>query len=193
MDSYYLTPLNTYKLKNTTQNTKNLGSLTIRSAEEKDLKNLTSVLLRSFHPDSGWFYPILRLGVYEDLKSRLYYKLPYYKCLVAIGGGLEEAVVGTIEIALRPVSFFGDCLPYISNLAVSETYRRQGVADSLLGRCEQIVQQWGFKEIWLHVLDDNQAAQHLYLKRGYKIEKIEADFRNIIFNQPKKLLLVKKL
>lgn len=199
MDSYFLTPLNTYQVKQQPQNTPNLGSLIIRSAEEKDLRSLTNVLLKSFHPSSTWFYPILRLGVYEDLKSRLHCKLPYHKCLVATGSSkldnycASEGVIGTVEVSLRPITFFGECLPYISNLAVSETYRRQGVGDHLLGNCEQIVSSWGFKEIWLHVLDNNQSAQHLYRKRGYTISKIELDLGHLIFNQPRKLLLLKRL
>ncbi len=199
MDSYFITPLNTYQLKHQPQNKPSLGSLIIRSAEEKDLRGLTNVLLKSFHPSSTWFYPVLRLGVYEDIKSRLNCQLPYYKCLVATGNiKLEKdfpevEVVGTIEVSLRPITMFGACLPYISNLAVSATYRRQGVADRLLGRCEQIVSEWGFKEIWLHVLDNNQSAQHLYRKRGYTVSKVELDWGHLILNQPRKLLLLKRL
>lgn len=195
MDSYYLTSFKTHQ----SQETIPLGALTIRSAQEKDIKGLTSVLLKSFHPTSTWLYPVLRIGVYEDIKGRLNCKLPYYKCLVASGSSkaknepAAEEIVGTIEVALRPVYLFGDCLPYVSNLAVSETSRRQGVGYKLLERCEQIVSEWGFKEIWLHVLENNTEAKHLYKKRGYTVSKTDLDWGNIVFNQPRKLLLLKKL
>ena len=40
----------------------------------------------SFHSGEGfveWVYPVLRLGIYEDLKNRLRSKAEHYICLVA--------------------------------------------------------------------------------------------------------------
>ena len=192
MDSYFVTPFTTDQTRYQSNRTLELTSLRIRQAKQEDLNGLTDVLLKSFHPNSTWLHPIFRLGVYEDVKSRLNCKLSYYSCLIASDPSCDQ-VVGTIELTLRPISLLGKCLPYISNLAVSTDCRRQGVALKLLERCEQIVAHWGFREIWLHVLEDNLTAQHLYRKKGYTTFKIETDLGNLIFKKPKKILLLKKL
>ena len=192
MESYFVNPFTTQEKQYQPTRTIELDSLNIRCAQESDLSKLTDVLLESFHPNSGWFYPLLRLGVYEDVKSRLNCQLSYYNCLIASDPSPYE-IIGTIELTLRPISLLGKCLPYISNLAVSNDCRRQGVAYKLLEHCEKIVKLWGFREIWLHVLEDNLAAQHLYHKKGYSTFKIDSDLAYFIFRKPRKLLLQKKL
>jgi ribosomal protein S18 acetylase RimI-like enzyme len=195
VDSYFFPIFKTHHLPNQSQQRKTICCLNIRPAQEKDLKSLADVLVKGFPPISNWLNPILRLGVYEDIKSRLVYNLPYYNCFVAANTcqSNDQEIVGTVEIAYRPISIFGQCMPYISNLTVIPNFRKQGIAHKLLECCEQSVVEWGFKEIWLHVLENNQAAQHLYQKRGYSISKIETDWSNLIFQQPKKILLYKKL
>jgi ribosomal protein S18 acetylase RimI-like enzyme len=177
------------------------SAITIRSAEAGDLKKLADVLTFSFHPPQkllSWVYPLLKLGVYEDLRSRLRSASPHYRCLVAcqqiIDGTLEETnVVGTVELSLRSPWPLKLHTAYISNLAVSPHYRRQGVARSLLIKCEQVAFEWGFEEIFLHVLEDNLAAKQLYLKSGYQLNRIDFTVNSLLWNRPKRLLLKKKI
>ncbi|MDY7022014.1 MAG: GNAT family N-acetyltransferase, partial [Cyanobacteriota bacterium] len=52
----------------------NPSQWSIRVATPADLLTLTDVLAESFHSREGflgWVYPILRLGIYEDLRNRL--------------------------------------------------------------------------------------------------------------------------
>ena len=45
----------------------------VRIADSKDLTQLADILASSFHSREGfvdWVYPVLRLGIYEDLKNR---------------------------------------------------------------------------------------------------------------------------
>lgn len=176
-------------------------SLTIRKAKIKDLNQVADVLTRSFHPHQGfffWLYPILRLGLYEDLRNRLNSDRPYYLCLVATipedALQQKEVIVGTVEIALRPThsfAFIGAKYPYISNLAVSQAYRRQGIASKLLLKCEHIAWEWGYEKLALHVLEDNYQAKQLYLSKGFREERVEGNINNLLFQRPKKLLLIK--
>ena len=145
------------------------ASIVIRRAKPKDLHSLADVLTTSFHPPEGllwWMFPLLKLGVYEDLRSRLQSNSPHYTCLVAsqtrmAGIGGDEEVIGTVEITVRSQSSWIPTeppAPYISNLAVSHAHRRQGIARKLLLKCEQIALEWGFKELSLHVLENNYQA-----------------------------------
>ncbi|NEO98439.1 MAG: GNAT family N-acetyltransferase [Symploca sp. SIO2E9] len=149
----------------------------------------------------GWAYPMLRLGIYEDLRNRLRSNLPHYVCLVAIAQfstvtGYREELAGTVEITLRSTSSWQigkSQYPYVSNLAVRKSCRRHGVARQLLLSCEQTVREWGFQDIYLHVLEDNHQARQLYLKTGYKLRQVEFSYLSWWLRRPKRLFLQKHL
>ena len=64
-------------------------------------------------------------------------------------------IVGTVEIAVKDISSMAIApmkSPYISNLAVNPQYRRLGIAQQLLQRCEVQVRRWNYSSIALHVL-----------------------------------------
>ncbi|NEQ22919.1 MAG: GNAT family N-acetyltransferase [Microcoleus sp. SIO2G3] len=162
------------------------------------------MLTDSFHSRSGimgWAYPVLRLGIYEDLRNRLRSTAPHYVCFVALAvissvGGSREELAGTVEITLRSPSSWQprhSQYPYISNLAVSKSCRRRGVAKQLLSACEQTALDWGFPDIYLHVLENNHQARQLYLKTGYQLYQIEPSYGAWLLGHPKRLLLQKHL
>lgn len=171
----------------------------IREAQVRDIQALTEVLTVSFHPTKGWLLflqPLLKLGVYEDLRSRLRGTTPYYCCLVAVevtkttSVSLEK-IVGTIELSLR--TGFNSHYLYISNLAVVESHRRQGIARCLLRQCEQIASKWGYDTLNLHVLQDNEGAKQLYLQNGYQVSVTEATWPSWLFSRSPRLFLQKKI
>lgn len=174
-----------------------IDNVTVRQAQTKDLGETAEVLTRSFHSCQGWgilMYPFLKLGIYEDIRGRLFSNRAYYACLVAtISSG---KIIGTVELSLSspegwiPKQYQAT---YISNLAVSPHYRRQGIAQRLLQGCEQLTIQWGFQNIYLHVLDNNQQAQKLYQQSGYQLCRVEPSLTAWLFNQPKRLLLGKSV
>ncbi len=146
--------------------------------------------------------PLLRMGVYEDLRYRLRSsQLSEYICLVAIATAPEETVnhstlVGTVEVTLRsnsPFQLRSLPYPYLSNLAVRTEARRQGVAQRLLTACERMASERGFHELYLHVLENNHAAMQLYFKAGYELRQADTFWWCCLFNQPRKLLLYKRL
>ncbi len=200
--------------------------LTVRSAQFRDLKSLADILTTSFHSSegwlTGWLYPFLSFGIYEDLRSRFRGASPHYHCFTAIlvprrcalalakpsqgteregiasiptSTGQQEEITGTVEIALRSLPSGGHShqYPYISNLAVSPNFRRRGIARQLLLSCEPIALEWGFKEIYLHVLENNDQAKQLYWSLGYRLKRVESDCFFGVFQQPRRLLLQKSL
>lgn len=167
----------------------------------------------------GVVHPLLRLGIYEDLRTRLRSTSPHYICLVAVtppsnpqtpqavypaiaapvnasGASASSEVVGTVEMALRyihPCQLGHSQFPYLSNLAVASRYRREGSASQLLLTCEHIALQWGFQDIYLHVLENNPPARRLYYKMGYRVRLVESSLSTWLLKQPRRMLLHKKL
>lgn len=184
--------------------------LQIRAAQLEDVSAIAEILADSFHSKEGmlgWAYPLLRLGIYEDVRNRLHNGAFHHACLVAVNGtAIEtadkfcssgEVLVGTLEISVRPSSipWRGNYLryPYLSNLAVHLSHRRQGIALQLLLSCERVVLGWGFHDIYLHVLENNYQARQLYFKLGYQLHQIDGSWGNRILGRPKQILLHKHL
>lgn len=193
-----------------------VSDVAVRRATSQDLRTLSEILAASFHETQGWrtwFLPLIRLGIYEDLRHRLRSSQHPHACLVAIDGGdrprLEpdlnvplsargDQLLGTVELSLKstPTTAWrmnGLSYPYISNLAVRPQARRCGVARQLLIACEQTALEWGFRDIYLHVLDNNLPARALYTQLGYRLRRVELTWGATWFGQPRQLFLSKSL
>jgi ribosomal protein S18 acetylase RimI-like enzyme len=178
----------------------------VRAAGLQDIDRLTDLLTHSFYDRSGWrqwVYPFIRLGIQEDLKQRLQAQSTRYVCLAAVylplagPAGTEAdcpAIAGTVEASLRqPWPWQGDRHLYISNLAVEQRFRRQGVATALLRSCEQLAQRWHVDELHLHVMEDNLAAQALYRRAGFQSFQADDTVASWLGLQARRLLLRKTL
>ncbi len=169
----------------------------IRVAVPDDLSSVAQIIAESFHSQHGiwgWAFPMLRLGIYEDLKHRLVSPAPHHICLVAVD--TTNNVVGTVEMGARFSNSWaplGRSFPYLSNLAVCPKYRRHGVASGLLTQCEHISGEWGFQDLYLHVVENNHQARHLYFKQGYRVHKIESSWNIFLLRYSHQLLLHKCL
>ncbi len=178
-------------------------SLKIRATRLEDLPSLVVLLAESFYPPGSWMSwlsPLLQMGIHQELRGRMRSTSLNHACLVALqdvpGSSADGNVAGTVEVALRtllPWQFSASKHPYISNLAVKPNYRRQRVAQHLLLACEQRVLEWGFRDLYLHVLENNQPAQQLYAKVGYKVQCIDCIWPQFLLGQPRRLLLHKHL
>lgn len=194
------------------------GIYQTRLANVADLPQLVEVLSTSFYPASllnHWFYWVMKLGLHEDLKRRLQSSNPRYRCLVAVRSGgvtadrdtpsigqtgqtgqTDRQVAGTVEISFRPCQAWRLFPPhrlYLSNLAVRPDCRRTGVAQQLLATCEQIATEWGCYELYLHVMENNEAAQSLYRKNGYQRCEVGNPVLAALGLRPKQLLLSKQI
>ncbi|GIL87045.1 hypothetical protein Vretimale_14180 [Volvox reticuliferus] len=91
--------------------------------------------------------------------------------------GQGSRIVGTASISLSASSPFVRRLPsvnlppsdaaYISNMAVDPRFRRRGVARALLAACEDVARSGARADVWLHVLEADEAARALYGGAGF--------------------------
>lgn len=176
-------------------------SVTIRPAQMEDINQLADLLTHSFHQPLGitfWIYPLLKLGVCEDLRTRFRADNPDYICLVAekkfTNSTKEKSeIIGTVELSIRTSYSWhlNKKYIYLANLAVKNSCRRQGIAKKLLLKCEQVAYSWGFKDIYLHVLDNNHHAKNLYFKNGYQINQVDSSLYTWLTRRPKRLFVKK--
>jgi ribosomal protein S18 acetylase RimI-like enzyme len=195
----------------------------IRTVRQQDLAMLAEVLASSFHGQEGWMrwvYPLLKAGIQEDLRSRLLTRGPHYACLAAVQPSAtpsrttpaevgrspqaalslvthrDEVILGSVEVALKTPSLLQPWLSkyiYISNLAVKADCRRRGVAQQLLHTCERVALDWGFTDLYLHVLENNHNARRLYEKVGYRLQRIDVNPLSLMLGHPRQLFLRKQL
>jgi ribosomal protein S18 acetylase RimI-like enzyme len=172
----------------------------VRAATGTDLNDVAQIITDSFHSPNGfwgWTLPLLRLGIYEDLRHRLASSAPHNLCLVAIDTtNLNNHPVGTVELGVRysdAIAYKSKNFVYLSNLAVHPNYRRLGVAKSLLVGCEKLTKEWGFQDIYLHVLENNHTARQLYFKLGYRVHKVEVGLNTLFFKRARQIMLHKNL
>lgn len=132
----------------------------IRVAKPEDLSYLADILANSFHSRvgvAGWFYPLFRLGIYEDLRLRLQSSSTRYVCLVGI----------------YKDSGFGDNQ---DQLLVEQEVREKTVAayvtqerDCLVGTVEMALRStnpWQFYNSSGYPYLSNLAVQSEYRRRG---------------------------
>ena len=127
------------------------------------------------------FYPELRsvssfhLRVLEKLKQRIDEGAV---CFIAAVSDLSyqllfDKVVGTVEVS--PSDFKNTSMEHIGHerklyamdLAVREEARRMGIASNLLEAVETYARDNYYREVYLHVEVDNEAARNLYRRNGY--------------------------
>jgi ribosomal protein S18 acetylase RimI-like enzyme len=182
----------------------------IRAVREDEIHCVADIITRSFHFDRGWmgwFTPLFKLGIAEDLRHRLrthmsgssHGKHPQQQQVCSIAAYRDRGqsqVIGTIEVGVRTTNYRQPTphrYVYISNLAVSRDFRRRGVAHELLTNCEQLTKSWGYTELHLHVMADNDRGRNLYKKLGYEIVSSELVWSIMPWHRPERLFLCKQL
>ena len=65
---------------------------------------------------------------------------------------------------------------HITNVAVLEDYRKQGIGDALMEQLEQVAMEKEMIGITLEVRISNAPAQHLYHKPGYRAEGLRKNY-----------------
>ncbi|MEL6457829.1 MAG: GNAT family N-acetyltransferase [Cyanobacteria bacterium J06621_15] len=175
----------------------------IRLCTSADFAGIAHIISESFHSRNGiwgWAFPLMRLGIYEDLRHRLTTSAPHHVCLVAVDTSNQANLnlVATVELSVRlsdAWTYTGTrkSFAYLSNLAVHPQYRRQGAAIALLHSCEKVACEWGFQDLYLHVLENNHQARQLYFKSGYRMHQIDSNWNTFFFRRSRQILLYKHL
>lgn len=65
---------------------------------------------------------------------------------------------------------------HITNVAVLEDYRKQGIGDALMAQLEQVALEKEMIGITLEVRISNAPAQHLYHNHGYRAEGLRKNY-----------------
>mmetsp|Transcript_24184 Transcript_24184/g.52140 ORF Transcript_24184/g.52140 Transcript_24184/m.52140 type:complete len:236 (-) Transcript_24184:94-801(-) len=91
--------------------------------------------------------------------------------------------LGCVEVGMLPPppTRPGSDVPYIANLVVDPTARRQGIALHLVDASEQLCREWGHAELYCKVARDNLPARRLYDQCGFRpifLQTLRADWRN---------------
>ncbi len=186
----------------------NPAQIEIRPVKENEIHYVADIITRSFHFDRGWmawFTPLFKIGIAEDLRNRLRTRVPsalhskpqQQVCSIALCIDREQShISGTVEVGVRTAERYRQNhhrYVYLSNLAVSKDFRRRGVAQKLIERCEQQTVEWGYTEIHLHVMGKNERGRNLYQKLGYEVVSSELVWSIIPWHRPERLFLRKQL
>ncbi|NJR64354.1 MAG: GNAT family N-acetyltransferase [Leptolyngbyaceae cyanobacterium CRU_2_3] len=145
--------------------------------------------------------PVLSAEIEQEEKSKrsLQFSSPILaSALTSLADGAVKGnrPIGTIEISLKnPPSWQSPYTRYLylSNLAVHLDYRRQGAAQQLLQTCDRVALDWGFHDLYLHVLESNYQARRLYLRSGYRLLRVETSLGGWLLGRPRQLFLHKSL
>lgn len=180
-----------------------VSSTIFRRANLDDVEEIAEVLTLSFNNFNDltfWIYPLMKIGVCQDLRQRLQSDNQEHICLIAVnlvqrGLKIKEEVLGTVELSFRERFSWHkrEKYAYVANLAVRKNYRRLGIARELLCRCEQIAQEKNYQHLYLHVLASNHTAQHLYMNHGYTVQEVETDLFSLFVPSQRRLLMTKSL
>ncbi len=160
-----------------------IDRIDVRAVKEEEIYCVADIITHSFNFDRGWrglFTPLFKLGIAEDLRHRLrsrstYNDSQYRHQICAIALYDDREIVGTVEVSARNGSDKSQPprYVYVSNLAVSSDFRRQGIARKLLINCERIARSWGYTELHLHVMADNDSGLNLYEQLDYEVVSTE--------------------
>jgi len=127
--------------------------VTIRSVEESDWTGILLLERQEYGSDS---FSVHSVRMFPVLNSR--------SCWIAQGHGvrgycLASRVDSDPEIA------------WILALVVGADSRREGIGSQLVGACVRGLTIDGVTQIWLSVEESNLAAQALYSRQGFRVDR----------------------
>lgn len=124
----------------------------IRSARLEDLEQIYRIEIESF---------------------KIPYPLEYLYLLLSLAGDLFIVAVRCDEIVGYAVGLLRiDNIGHIVSIAVANKYRRRGIGKRLLQELERRLKDKGAKRFRLEVRVSNRIAINLYLKLGYRIDRV---------------------
>lgn len=159
------------------------SSFQVRSASYDDLPRVAELMTDCFYPGlNAMLRPVRYLMELDRLQGNFPYDdidRHYYLCVFDTSTG--DCLVGFCDIdgrilerrqglvsALSPLGNVRRPQPYLSDLAVNSSWRRKGVAKTLMSKAERLAREMGYNELYLGVNGDNHLALQMYSKMGYE-------------------------
>jgi len=144
----------------------------IRNALHKDLPEVARIIVESFYVANPMFNSYHFLRELARVQNNFPYADENHIMLVACSKETGE-VVGFCDLDNRPPKIANPPpRPYLSDLAVSTTFRRKGVASALVIACEvKSEDHWKKPFMYLRVEAQNKPALHMYSNLGYVFEE----------------------
>ncbi|KAL9179514.1 hypothetical protein ACHAXT_008804 [Thalassiosira profunda] len=165
----------------------------VREAQRSEINEIADVLMESFHSDSQpAFDSYVRRYKYNHLQmcfdaSDESDRGLFVACAVPDSSASDEGeqIVGFCSVDgrapdpscklefLTPSTLAGTSpRPYLSDLGVSPSHRRQGIGEKLVRACEEWTHRRGHKTLYLKVEKKNAGGYGLYSALGYKKTKL---------------------
>jgi len=142
----------------------------IRDAKFSDLPNVTQIIVDSFYDKSAIWRHYHLISELNRLQTNFPYNLESHVMFVSCRRS-DGTILGFVDIDCRPSRLRNaPPRPYLSDLAVKDSFRRKGIATSLIKSCESFVRSNGEPCLHLRVERSNTAALIMYSLLGYDKE-----------------------
>ena len=125
-------------------------------ADEERIRELFLEMMRTIHPAE-------EAKGYEDGYLDKFWKRREDRIYLA-ADGKDVAAFLSVEVYRSPQEYI-----YLDDLSVTETYRNQGIGQTLIKTAEDYAASIGIPDILFHVEKGNRDARRLYERLGYRI------------------------
>ena len=145
--------------------------ISVEKADYKELHAVAKLLVQSFYEKAGLPRVLSELN---RLQSNFHYDDSKHLMLTAKDG--KGAIIAYCDIDGRippKGALVASPRPYLSDLGVSDEWRKKGIATALVQISEAVSLSWGFSNMHLKVDRDNHVARNMYANMGYTVETPE--------------------
>lgn len=149
----------------------------VRDCLYGELTSVVDIIMSSFYSKtpSPW-RQLYRIGELNRLQQSFPYGEPDHRMLVAVNKlspSSTDTIIGFCDIddriPNRPTSYSFNPRPYLSDLCVHPSFRRKGIARSMISACENFcMQELGKKKLFIRVERNNTNAILMYEQLGYQ-------------------------
>ena len=170
----------------------NYDNYKIEELKVKDFPNIFTLANQQFEPKCTSFNEKynLKFKIFKLFLTKLIFPSLMGHRLLGLKLHSSNELIGMIDVslqrcdsslnALTPQLLFVrrknyDLKPYICNFLVAESYRRKGLGKLLIKSSEDLVKDWGYKDIYLHVESSSLPALCFYISQNFEIIKTLED------------------